>query len=295
MGRIEDLQPGALVAKRYQVLEKIAEGSSSVVLRVLDLKAGRECALKLLQGWEKLGGQLLERLRRELVLGQRVDHPGCCRLFELAEADGVAFLTLELVRGLRLDTLLERAGPLPLPAALSMAAQAAAAVAALHEQGIVHRDIKAQNLIVGDSGRLKLLDLGFSWSAEVASLTASGAILGTPTHLAPEYLLSGQFSARTDVYASRGPVLSTADRAPAACRAKPARSGCDGARGDSRAFAEASPRGLARSRDAGVELPGQGSRRQAARRHRPSRPLARGAWRPAGKASGRPAERRPRA
>lgn len=197
-----EIPPGAILGRRYEVQAKLGQGAFSTVYRALDRSLDTPCALKVLHEHATTERSVLERFKREVILSRSVRHEGCCRVDDFLEMDGYAVLTMEYVDGWTLEELLDRIKTVPLGAACSLAAQASSALAALHRHGIIHRDVKARNLMVDRDGRLKLLDLGLSWSAHLTSLTVMGSMLGTPTHMAPERILAGaEPSTRSDVYA----------------------------------------------------------------------------------------------
>jgi serine/threonine-protein kinase len=195
-----DLPAGTVLGGRYVVGEKLGRGAFSSVYRGLDRILQTQCALKILHRWATAEPALVERFKREVVLSRRVRHEGCCRVYDFVELEGYAVLTMELVEGWTFEALLDRVGVMPLPAALGLAFQAAAVVAGLHRGGVVHRDLKATNLMVQRDGSVKVLDLGLAWSSQLSTLTRIGTLLGTPTHVAPERILGAEPTVRSDVY-----------------------------------------------------------------------------------------------
>src|SRR5262249_41956954 len=142
----------------------------------------------------------------ELRLARRITHRNVVRTFDLGETNGIYYITMEYVRGTPLATLIREAGKLDVPVALTIAKQLCRALEAAHEEGIVHRDIKPQNLLVEPSGFLKVMDFGIARLAEgprgeLGGLTAVGAVMGTPQYMAPEQILGDPVDGRTDIYA----------------------------------------------------------------------------------------------
>src|SRR5262245_15520950 len=158
--REKELPRGFVLSGRYEVLQRLGEGSFSAVYRVHDRSLDTECAVKILHRWASVDPKLVERFKREVLFSRRIVHPGCCQVFDFAETGTSAMLVMELVPGWTCDELILRRGPLPLAAAGSLITQAGAALAVLHRNDIVHRDIKAENLMITPQGRLKVLDLG---------------------------------------------------------------------------------------------------------------------------------------
>jgi serine/threonine protein kinase len=180
-----------------------------VVYRAFDREVGETVALKALRPeLGALDSTLLERFKQELRLARRITHRNVVRTYDLGEADGVYFITMEYVRGTTVGALIRDAGRLDVPATLTIGKQVCRALEVAHEEGIVHRDIKPQNLLVEPGGFLKVMDFGIARLAErpAQALTAVGVVVGTPQYMAPEQLLGEPVDHRTDLY-STGAVL----------------------------------------------------------------------------------------
>jgi serine/threonine-protein kinase len=204
------LAPGETVAGRYLVQAEVGRGGAGVVYRALDRLVGERVALKVLRP-EVLDarGDARARLAQELRLARRVSHRNVVRTHDLAEHAGVPFVTMEYVEGASLRAVLRARGPLDERAAAALAAQLARAVAAAHEQGVVHGDLKPENLLVRVDGLLKVTDFGVASLARHGPAAPAapgerriaGAIVGTPEYLAPEVLLGARPDAGADLYA----------------------------------------------------------------------------------------------
>ncbi len=199
--RPPDIERGTVLAGRYQIEDIIGKGGSGIVLRVFDRTAQNVVALKVLKSelardtkWEK-------RFSRELRLGRPIQHPNVCRIFDIGEADGHRFLTMEIARGGSLRDELKRGGALerPLEEKMADARAVIGGLAALHAAGVVHRDFKPDNLLRMEDGRLVLSDFGLATDAA----TAPGAtvLIGTPHYMAPEVLAGEPATSRSDVWA----------------------------------------------------------------------------------------------
>ena len=199
--RPPDIERGTVLAGRYQIEDIIGRGGSGIVLRVFDRTAQNVVALKVLKTelardtkWEK-------RFSRELRLGRPIQHPNVCRIFDIGEADGHRFLTMEIAQGGSLRDELKRGGALerPMEAKMADARAVIAGLAALHAAGVVHRDFKPDNLLRMEDGRLVLSDFGLATDAA----TAPGAtvLIGTPHYMAPEVLAGEPATSRSDVWA----------------------------------------------------------------------------------------------
>lgn len=209
--------PGALAvgqrfAGRYDIQEMLGSGGMGVVYRAFDREVGEAVAIKALR--PELGGidpTLLERFRQELRLARRITHRNVVRTYDLGEVDGVYYITMELVRGTTVAALIREAGRLDVPATLTIGKQVCRALEVAHEEGVVHRDVKPQNLLVDPSGFLKVMDFGIARLSEHPSepgqaLTAAGVVVGTPQYMAPEQLFGEPVDGRADLYAT-GAVL----------------------------------------------------------------------------------------
>ena len=206
------LAVGERFAGRYDIQELLGSGGMGVVYRAFDREVGEAVAIKALR--PELGGfdpTLLERFKQELRLARRITHRNVVRTYDLGEVDGVYYITMELVRGTTVATLIREAGRLDVPATLTIGKQVCRALEVAHEEGVIHRDVKPQNLLVDPSGFLKVMDFGIARLAEHRSepgqaLTAAGVVVGTPQYMAPEQLFGEAVDGRADLYAT-GAVL----------------------------------------------------------------------------------------
>jgi serine/threonine protein kinase len=183
-----------------------------VVYKARDRQLGEAVAIKVLR--PELGSldpTVLERFKQELRLARRITHRNVVRTYDLGETGGTYYITMELVRGTTLATFIREAGRLDVPATLTIGKQLCRALEVAHEEGIVHRDIKPQNLLVDPAGFLKVMDFGIARLAERRTesgqaLTAVGVVVGTPQYMAPEQLFGEPIDQRTDLWAA-GAVL----------------------------------------------------------------------------------------
>lgn len=188
---------GSFVGSRYRVLDLLGRGAMGEVYRVEDLELGEEVALKLLPEPLSNDRERRQMLRREVSLARRVSHPSVCRVHDVGEADGRLYLTMELVAGEDLATLLSRIGRLPPEKALEIGRQVTAGLAAAHAAGVLHRDLKPANVMLDRKGNARLSDFGLA----VAGAARQGELVGTPRYMAPEQLRGGAASERSDLYA----------------------------------------------------------------------------------------------
>ncbi len=196
------LQPGEQFADRYEILGVIGAGGMGSVYRARDLELEDEVAIKMLLPALMTDRTLTERFKQEIRLARRISHPNVVRTQDLGECEGVYYLTMEFVRGMTVRDLIDSRGQLGVSSTLAIGTQLAEALAVAHEQGIVHRDIKPQNLLLDPDGVLKVMDFGVARLAERKStLTEVGLAVGTPAYMSPEQLLAEAVDARSDLYA----------------------------------------------------------------------------------------------
>ncbi|WP_078973654.1 serine/threonine-protein kinase [Streptomyces sp. MMG1533] len=191
-----------LIAGRYRLQDPIGRGAMGEVWRALDETLGRTVAVKLLLPHDS-DPTATSRFRLEAQTAGRLNHPHVVGVYDFGEYDGRLFLVMELVAGDSLARRLGTAGPLPVEQVARIAAQAAAGLAAAHQQGIVHRDIKPANLLLDADGTLKIGDFGIARFVDDPSgaLTTTGQIVGTSLYLAPERALGQPAGPASDVYA----------------------------------------------------------------------------------------------
>jgi serine/threonine protein kinase len=168
-----------------------------------DRELGEDVALKVLHPSLLAEDPLrLERLRSEIKLARKISHPNVVRSHDIGEWQGTHYITMEFIRGVTVADLLEKRGRLTVESTLAIGTQLADALAVAHDQDIVHRDIKPQNLMIDESGVLKVADFGLARTVQrTKALTQAGYVIGTVSYMAPEQLVGGDLDARTDLYA----------------------------------------------------------------------------------------------
>ena len=211
-GAGKGLERGGVFADRYEILGTLGKGGMGVVYRARDRQLDEVVALKVLRP-EALAGDptLLERFKQEIKLARRITHRNVLRTHDFGEAAGVSFISMEFLEGVTLKELLRSRGAPPLGVGLSVAKQMCHGLGAAHAQGVVHRDIKPQNmLILPETGELKIMDFGISRVSSVekdaSDLTTAGTVLGTPDYMPPEQAQGRPADFRSDLY-SLGVVL----------------------------------------------------------------------------------------
>ena len=199
--------PGVLFAGRYDIRSTLGKGGMGVVYRAHDRQLDEEVALKVLRGdvlREDPG--LLERFKQEIKLARRITHRNVLRTHDFGETGGTPYLSMEDLEGVTLKDLVRNKGALPLGVGLRVAKQACQGLEAAHHGGVVHRDIKPQNmLILPETGELKIMDFGISRVSEMkgaaAGLTSTGVVMGTPDYMPPEQAQGKTADFRSDIYA----------------------------------------------------------------------------------------------
>ncbi|MGN9908096.1 serine/threonine-protein kinase [Phytohabitans sp. LJ34] len=195
------LSRGVLLGGRYRLDERIASGGMGDVWRGTDEVLGRTVAVKILLPALLEEPGFAERFRGEARTMATINHPGVVDVYDYGSDQQIAFLVMEYVEGDALSRTLSRVGRLTPARTMALVAQAADALQAAHEKGIVHRDVKPGNLLVRPNGTLVLTDFGIARSAMVGQLTAAGSVLGTASYISPEQAAGGTATAASDIYA----------------------------------------------------------------------------------------------
>jgi eukaryotic-like serine/threonine-protein kinase len=199
---------GLIIADRYRVVEFLGRGGMGVVYRAEHSRIGKILALKLLTGELTRHTDQVGRFKREALMASRLSHPNTVQVFDFGDADGLAYLAMEYVRGENLGALVDRLGPLGAERTARIVIQICSSLAEAHEKGIVHRDLKPENIMIVKSPEgqdvAKVLDFGLAKlreSSELNEVTQSGAIVGTPYYMAPEQIRGESVGPAADVYA----------------------------------------------------------------------------------------------
>src|SRR2546427_7652259 len=189
--------PGAIIAGRYRLVALLGRGGMGEVYRADDLTLDHPVALKFVPEDVMHDAARLAQFHNELRIARQVSHKNVCRLYDLADADGRQFLTMEYVDGEDLASLLRRIGRLPQDKAVEIARQLCAGLAAAHDRGVLHRDLKPANVMLDGDGHVRITDFGLA----VATGDANAVCAGTPQYMAPEQLAGQAASIKTDIYA----------------------------------------------------------------------------------------------
>ena len=198
------ITPGTRFANRYEVKEVLGVGGMGTVFKAIDSELGELIAIKTLKkAILSEDASALERFKSEIRLARKISHRNVVRTHDLGEYSGVYYITMEYVEGKTLKELIQTRGRLPVAATLTVAKQLCRALEVAHEQGVIHRDIKPQNMVVEPDGVLKVMDFGIARLAkQTTGVTQAGMVVGTPEYMAPEQLMGADIDARADIYAA---------------------------------------------------------------------------------------------
>jgi serine/threonine-protein kinase len=188
------------LAAEYEVERELGRGGMAIVYKAREIELDRPVALKVLP--PELGpvGSVADRFKREARLAASLDHPNVIPVYRVGQAGGIMYMAMKFIDGRPLDAVLEAYGPLPLPVVLIVLRAAAAALAFAHEHGIIHRDIKGANILVDRDAKVVVSDFGIARAVESGTLTATGAMIGTPHFMSPEQCAGKPVGPQSDQY-----------------------------------------------------------------------------------------------
>jgi serine/threonine-protein kinase len=193
---------GQTIDGRYLVVARLARGGMATVYQATDLRLDRPVAVKVLHAHLAEGRGFIDRFRREARSVARLAHPGIVAIYDQGSWGEAPYLVMELVDGPNLRTIMESSGLPPVGQALDLMAEALAALAAAHADGLVHRDVKPENILITAKGQVKVADFGLARTVAEVTAVSSGIVLGTVAYLAPELVADGAADQRADVYAA---------------------------------------------------------------------------------------------
>jgi len=194
------LKPGSMLGERYEIVQLLGQGGMGAVYKARDVELERTIALKLIRPDLASHPEVLRRFKQELILAREVTHRNVIRIYDLGQASGVRYITMEYVEGRDLRVLLNEKGKLTPEEAVPIFLQIAAALEAAHHAGVVHRDLKPQNVMVDQDGRVYVMDFGVAGSLETPGMTQTGALMGTPEYMSPEQAKGMKVDARSDLF-----------------------------------------------------------------------------------------------
>jgi serine/threonine-protein kinase len=197
----KELTTGSSFASRYQVIEEVGKGGMGKVYKVFDKEIEEKVALKLLRPEIATDEETIKRFRNEIRVARKIVHKNVCRMYDLGQAEGNHFITMEYVEGEDLKSLIRRIGQLPIGKSLSIIKQAGEGLAEAHKLGIVHRDLKPQNIMIDKEGNARIMDFGIARSLKTKGITGGEVMIGTPEYMSPEQVEGKGADERSDLYA----------------------------------------------------------------------------------------------
>ena len=202
LGSLALMSPGSILGGRYKLLKLIGEGGMGAVYKARDIEVDRLVALKVIRPQLASNPEVLQRFKQELVVARQITHKNVVRIYDIGDADGVKFITMEYVDGEDLKSILRRAGKFPPWEAVSMMQQICRALDACHCEGVIHRDLKPSNVMRDALGKVVVMDFGLARSAQTGGLTETGAIMGTLEYMSPEQAKGQDLDTTSDIYAA---------------------------------------------------------------------------------------------
>ncbi len=195
------LNRGETFAGRYEIIEELGRGGMGSVYRAEDTKVREEVALKLINPDVASDEQTIERFRNELKLARKIRHKNVCQMYDLGEADGTYYITMEYVPGEDLKSFIKRSRRLSIGTAITIGKQICEGLAEAHKEGVVHRDLKPGNIMIDRDGNARIMDFGIARSIKSESMTVPSMIFGTPEYMSPEQADAQGTDKRSDIYA----------------------------------------------------------------------------------------------
>jgi tetratricopeptide (TPR) repeat protein len=209
------LDAGNVLAGRYKIIRSLGEGGMGAVYKAHDLEVDRLVAIKVIRPELACDPQILQRFKQELILARQVTHRNVVRIFDLGVAENLKFISMEFIEGRELASLLEDSGKLPPKQAADIMLQVCRGLEVAHAEGVIHRDLKPQNIMIDAQGRAAVMDFGIAYSIGTAAVTPTmetvstqvpggltmvGALIGTPRYMSPEQARCEPVSARSDIF-----------------------------------------------------------------------------------------------
>src|SRR5882762_6300949 len=194
------LTPGSSLGTRYEILRLLGQGGMGAVYLAHDRELDRKVALKVIRADMAANPEILKRFKQELILARQITHRNVIRIFDLAQAENIKFITMELVEGEDLQAVLRRKKKLDPAEAANIMAQVCRALEAAHGEGVIHRDLKPQNIMLDKMGRVYVMDFGIARSITASGMTQTGALIGTPDYMSPEQAKGLPLDARSDLF-----------------------------------------------------------------------------------------------
>jgi serine/threonine protein kinase/Flp pilus assembly protein TadD len=194
------LQAGSLFGERYEILGVLGQGGMGAVYKARDRELDRLIALKVIRPELATDPAILQRFKQELILSRNITHKNVVRIFDLGEAEGIRFISMEFVDGEDLRTILRRQKKFEPKEAIAVIEQVCRALDTAHSEGVIHRDLKPQNIMRDKHGRIVVMDFGLARSLGDSGLTQTGALVGTLEYMSPEQAMGSTLDQRSDIF-----------------------------------------------------------------------------------------------
>jgi serine/threonine protein kinase/lipopolysaccharide biosynthesis regulator YciM len=194
------LEPGEVLGERYEIIQLLGEGGMGAVYKARDRELDRPVALKLIRPEMASNASMLARFKQELLLSRQVTHKNVIRIYDLGDADGVKFITMEFVEGQDLRSLIQEKKKFSPAESVEIMQQVCQALEAAHSVGVIHRDLKPQNIMREKTGRILVMDFGLARTMEGDGMTQVGALVGTMEYMSPEQALAKELDQRSDLF-----------------------------------------------------------------------------------------------
>ena len=196
----DTVEIGTVLAARYEILKLLGQGGMGAVYKARDTELDRIVALKLIRPELAKNPEVLRRFKQELILARQVTHKNVIRIFDLGQSDGIKFITMDFVEGQDLRSVLLEKSKLAPEQAVRIMLQICRALEAAHNEGVIHRDLKPQNVMLDASGRVYVMDFGIARSAHLPGMTQTGVLIGTPEYMSPEQGRGEKLTERSDIF-----------------------------------------------------------------------------------------------
>jgi TolB-like protein/predicted Ser/Thr protein kinase len=194
------LSPGEKFGKRYEILQEIDRGGMGRVYRARDRELGIVVALKIIHPQHLTDKQALQRFKKEIILAREISHENVIRIHDFGQEKGIKFISMQFVEGENLKDLIRKKGALSLKKALDISRQICSGLQAAHKKGVVHRDLKPQNIMVDRKGNVVVMDFGLAKSIEGEGISLPDMVVGTPEYISPEQARGEKVDGRSDLY-----------------------------------------------------------------------------------------------
>jgi serine/threonine protein kinase/predicted Zn-dependent protease len=196
----KELTTGSTFAGRYQIIEELGKGGMGKVYKAHDTEIKEKVALKLINPEISADKKTIERFQNELKFARKISHRNVCRMYDLNKEEGTYYITMEYVPGEDLKSFLRRVGQLPAGKSISIAKQVCEGLSEAHRLGVVHRDLKPQNIMIDKEGNARIMDFGIARSLKAKGITGAGMMIGTPEYMSPEQVEGKDVDQRSDIY-----------------------------------------------------------------------------------------------